>query len=119
MQISLGLPDPRDQVAGTRPDGQNKAPNHHNRSFINIGSSVWATTSICCGRYFFGFFMLGELLIASASSEEESTQARLLYGDVAIDGASIPTMIRVFLCVSKCDQLGCGTYVCVVICSSR
>ena len=60
---------------------------------------------------FFGFFRLGELLIAFASSEEESTQARLSWGDAAIESALIPTTIRVFLRVSKCDQMGCGTYV--------
>ena len=59
----------------------------------------------------FGFFRLGELLIASASSEEESTQARLSWGDVAIDSSPIPTTIRVFLRVSKCDQMGRGAYV--------
>eukprot|EP00731_Ephydatia_muelleri_P033087 Em0025g43a len=68
---------------------------------------LWAVAALC----FFGFFRLGELLIASSASEEESTHLRLSWGDVAIDNASAPTMLRVFLRVSKSDQMGRGAYV--------
>ena len=49
---------------------------------------LWAVAALC----FFGFSRLGELLIASSSDEGEPTHSRLLWGDVAIDSASTPTM---------------------------
>ena len=134
MQISLGLPDPRDQSsmpmlkqvqAGIqRLQGHDQTVKRRIRLPITtaileklrqhwdqrVGVDkylLWAVAALC----FFGFFRLGELLIASSASEGESTHLRLSWGDVAIDNASAPTMLRVFLRVSKCDQMGRGAYV--------
>ena len=78
--------------------------NHHGypwRNFVNIGTSVcgvdkhllWAVAALC----FFGFFRIGELLIASGSDEGERPLI-LDYcgGDVAIDSASTPNYAESF-----------------------
>ena len=67
---------------------------------------LWAVAALC----FFGFFRLGELLIASSSDKGEPIHSRLLWGDVAIYSASTPTLLRVFQ-VSKYDQVGRSAYV--------
>ena len=63
------------------------------------GGLFWAVASLC----FFGFFRLGELLAPSAD--------KLLYlswGDVSFDRAPHPSIMKVHLKTSKCDQFGKG-----------
>ena len=63
---------------------------------------VWA---ICCTA-FFGFFRLGELLPESRA--QITPAVSLMWGDVAVDSRERPTMVRVRLKRSKCDQFGAG-----------
>ena len=63
---------------------------------------VWA---ICCTA-FFGFFRLGELLPVSRA--QITPAVSLMWGDVAVDSRERPTMVRVHLKRSKCDQFGAG-----------
>ena len=63
---------------------------------------VWA---ICCTA-FFGFFRLGELLPVSRA--QITPAVSLMWGDVAVDSRERPTMVRVHLKKSKCDQFGAG-----------
>ena len=63
---------------------------------------IWAISSLA----FFVFFRLGELLVDSATSYSPSTS--LSWGDVAVDNIRAPSMLRVHLKQSKCDQFGKG-----------
>ena len=67
----------------------------------------WA---ICCSA-FFGFFRLGELLLASSSNFDD--RLHLAWGDVAFDHQTHPSMARVLLKRSKTDQVGKGCHVMV------
>ena len=58
----------------------------------------WAVATLC----FFGFFRLGELLLSDASLPH------LSWGDMTYDHASEPSMMKVHLRSSKCDQYGKG-----------
>lgn len=55
---------------------------------------------------FFEFFRLGELLMRSKAEFNPITS--LAWGDVAVDSTSKPTMVRIHLKKSKCDQFGEG-----------
>ena len=128
MQVSLGLPDPRDQsslpmlkrvqagiqrirsVAGPasrtrlpitasvleRIRGQLESSCHPHKELL------WA---VACTA-FFGFFRLGELCPATASQVQPT--ASIMWGDVAVDSRENPTMVRIHLKRSKCDQFGVG-----------
>ena len=65
------------------------------------------------GRYvvqrFLGFFRLGELLLGSASAF--NPRLHLAWGDVAVDVAENPRMVRFHLKQSKTDQMGQGAYI--------
>ena len=128
MQISLGLPDPRDSSslpilkrvqAGIKRARLGKATPSSVR--LPITSTVlerirtaldrsshphrtllWA---IACTA-FFGFFRLGELLLDSPGSFNAATS--LAWGDVAIDSQTEPTKVKIHLKKSKCDQFGTG-----------
>jgi len=128
MQISLGLPDPRDQSsmpmlrrvqAGIqRVRAVSGVPS---RNRLPITAAVLerirvhlATTShphkellwgISCTA-FFGFFRLGELLPASTSVEQDTAVVK--WSDVSVDKRERPTMIQIHLRRSKCDQFGVG-----------
>ena len=58
---------------------------------------------------FFGFFRAGELTVPSASAFDPAVH--LAWGDVAADENQPPSMVRVFLKRSKCDQFGRGVTV--------
>ena len=129
MQISLGLPDPREQSslpilkrvqAGISRAKMLRGSTSRIRLPITIQilrqihtdlmSSdlpekvvIWAIASTA----FFGFFRLGELLPSSANAIEQSTS--LMWGDVAVDSHVNPTMVQVHLKKSKCDQFGTGS----------
>ena len=128
MQITLGLPDPRDSSslpilkrvqAGIRRARLNKAnppqvrlPITANvldkiRSSLDQSSNphkvlLWA---IAC-MAFFGFFRLGELLLDTPGAFVPS--ASLAWGDVAVDCQTTPTKVKIHLKKSKCDQFGTG-----------
>ena len=63
---------------------------------------LWAVSALC----FAGFFRLGELLPSSKTQAKE--RGRLLWGDITVDNARAPQMLRVHLRGSKCDQFGKG-----------
>ena len=128
MQVSLGLPDPRDQsslpmlkrvqagiqrirsVAGPasrtrlpitasvleRIRGQLESSCHPHKELL------WAVACMA----FFSFFRLGELCPATASQIQPT--ASIMWGDVAVDSRENPTMVRIHLKRSKCDQFGVG-----------
>ena len=128
MQISLGLPDPREQSslpilkrvqAGiSRVRLLKGAPSRIRlpittqllrqvRSALNKSSHpekslLWA---VCCTA-FFGFFRLGELLLESATAFRQSLH--LAWGDIAIDDQANPHMVCIHLKRSKTDQFGKG-----------
>ena len=128
MQVSLGLPDPRDQSslpmlkrvqAGIQRKLSMAGPASCTRLPITasvleqirrqLESSshpnkelVWA---VACTA-FFGFFCLGELLPESAS--QVSPAASIMWGEVAVDSRENPAMVRIHLKRSKCDQVGAG-----------
>ena len=63
---------------------------------------LWAAMTIC----FFGFFRSGEITVPSINSFNPSVH--LAWGDVSLDNALAPTMLRVHLKKSKTDQLKKG-----------
>ena len=133
MQISLGLPDPRDRSSlpvlkkvqagisrarvfkGSPPriclpiTGHILEAIHHSlATSANPDKLVlWAASASA----FFGFFWLGELLLDSPSRFNPATH--LAWGDVAVDNHTNPRMIQFHLKVSKCDQFGAGTNIIV------
>ena len=133
VQLSLGLPDPRDQsslpmlkrvLAGVTRARLSRQATPKVRLPITasiltrIHSSlsessrpdrvlIWAIASMA----FFGFFRLGELLVESPASYNPTTS--LSWGDVAVDSKTSPSMVRIHLRRSKCDQLGRGVDVIV------
>ena len=128
MQISIGLPDPREQsslpvlkrvqagISHTRVSaGQLKrvrlriTPQLLRQIKSALDSSadpqklvLWA---VCCTA-FFGFFRLGELLPGEGVTF--NLQLHLAWGDVAVDDLQDPKMVRVHLKQSKTDQMGQG-----------
>ena len=132
MHISLGFPDPRDssslpilrriQAGIQRVQSTKGSPS--NRVRLPITPAIldrlrahweatqhkerlvlWAVSALC----FAGFFRLGELLPSSKAQADQ--QSCLLWGDIAVDNARAPRMLRVHLRVSKCDQFGKGVNV--------
>ena len=128
LQLSLGLPDPRDKPLPTlkrvlagisrarlsrgQPPQQIRLPititilARIHQSLMSSSHPdrilVWAIASLA----FFGFFRLGELLLEKASSYNQATH--LSWGDVALDDRSRPSAVKVHLRQSKCDQFGRG-----------
>lgn len=126
-QLSLGLPDPRQQSAlpilkrvqagisrsrlgasvsrvrlPMTPPLLRQIRSHLESSAHPNRSVLWA---VCCTA-FFGCFRLGELLLESPSTFEH--HRHLAWGDVAVDNQSSPRMVRVHLKQSKTDQFGRG-----------
>ena len=115
MQISLGLPDPRDQSslpmlkrvqAGIQrvqalkkykklrirlpitPHVLGKLRQFWTRSQHPQRCLLWAAASLC----FFGFFRSGELLVTTES--EFNSSIHLSWGDVAVNNQAAPTMLK-------------------------
>lgn len=129
MQISLGLPDPREQSslpvlkrvqAGVSRMRMLKGSPPRIRLPITaqvltrIQSSLTTAASpdspvlwAIATTAFFGFFRLGELLPEAAGSFNPATG--LAWGDVAVDDRLAPTMVQVHLKKAKCDQFGTGS----------
>ena len=132
MQISLGLPDPRDHSsmpilkrvqAGIRrlrmqQEAQPrvrlpitlevlaKMQQHLQASDHPHRRVLWAISTTA----FFGFFRLGELLPETTSFNPAT---HLAWGDVAMDSHQGPRMVQIHLKKSKCDQFGTGSDVVV------
>ena len=128
LQISLGLPDPREQsslpllkrvqagisrlrtLKGVK--GRIRLPItaailRQIKSALeesDLGNKLvwWA---ICCTA-FFGFFRRGELLVDTPATFCQATD--LAWGDIAVDDLTNPRMLCVHLKKSKIDQFGTG-----------
>ena len=68
---------------------------------------IWAVASLA----FFGFFRLGKLLVEAPDQYDRT--GHLSWGDVAVDNRTYPSMMKVHLKRSKCDQFGRGVDVIV------
>ena len=66
---------------------------------------IWAVAATA----FFGFFRLGELLVDAPKNYSPAT--KLSWGDVSVDDRASPTMVKIHLRQSKCDQFGKGVEV--------
>ena len=133
MQISLGLPDPREHsslpvlkrvqagISRTRML-KGSPPRIRLPITIHILEQIRASLTASAdpdklafwavaASAFFGFFRLGELLPDSTSSFHPAKS--LSWGDVATDSYTNPTMVQFHLKVSKCDQFGSGSDVVV------
>lgn len=128
MQISLGLPDPREHSAmpalkrvqaGIRrahllrgnpprirlPVTATVLLRVHHLLAPSAHPDKVALWAIACTA-FFGFFRMGELLPASATAFNQRTH--LAWGDIALDSAVSPRSVKIHLKTSKCDQFGSG-----------
>jgi hypothetical protein len=127
-QLSLGLPDPRETSAlpvlrrvlggisrsrvGRSPPSGVRLPvtapllrdiREELRRSANPETRVlWA---VCCTA-FFGFFRLGELLVAKPSDFDP--RLHLAWGDMAVDDRQDPKMVKFHLKQSKTDPYGRG-----------
>ena len=63
---------------------------------------LWAAAVLC----FFGFFRSGEITVPNAEGFNPTTH--LAWGDVAVDSAQSPSLLKIRLKRSKTDQLGQG-----------
>ena len=127
-QLSLGLPDPRDQsslpvlkrvLAGIGRTRLSRGQLPRVRLPItaallcNIKAELQQTTNperhvlwaVCCTA-FFGFFRLGELL--QSSQVHFNPELHLSWGDMAVDNPQNPKMLKFRLRQSKTDQFGRG-----------
>ena len=132
MQISLGLPDPRERSAmpilarvqagirriralqGSKPRVRlpitvailQRMKSHLDSTGHRHRLALWAISASA----FFGFFRLGELLPDTTTF---NAAVHLAWGDVAVNSTSNPNMIQFHLKRSKCDQFGAGSDVVV------
>lgn len=130
-QLSLGLPDPREQsslpilkrvqagISRLRAS-QGRPPKVRLPITAHLLQQIKATLhntahrerlvlwAVCCTA-FFGFFRLGELLLGSASAF--NPRLHLAWGDVAVDDPQDPKIIRLYLKQSKTDQIGQGAHI--------
>lgn len=130
LQITMGLPDPRDTSSLPRlrlvltgikriqaeAGGSVRRPRlpmtppilQRIRSLWNSRPTradyvmPWAAVTLC----FFGFFRSGEITVPSR--EAFDARVHLGWGDVAIDNRTNPQMVKVHLRRSKTDQFGSG-----------
>ena len=127
-QLSLGLPDPREQSSlpilrrvlvgisrsriGRGQPSRVRLPmtapllrnvkKELERSANPERLVLWA---VCCAA-FFGFFRLGELLLTKQS--DYNPRLHLSWGDMAVDDRQAPKMLKVHLKQSKTDPVGRG-----------
>ena len=129
MHISLGFPDPREnsslpilrriqagiervRAAKGSPSSRIRLPitppildklrDHWQATEHRNKLCLWAVSTLC----FAGFFRLGELL--PLSDTQAAVRACIQWGDVTVDNAQAPTIVRTHLRHSKCDQFGKG-----------
>ena len=128
LQLSLGLPDPREQSsmpvlkrvqAGISRTRMLKGTSSRIRLPVTAQVLVRVHEFLAASSHpektvlwtiavtaFFGFFRLGELLPDSPTAFNPATS--LAWGDVAVDSSTNPQMVQVHLKRSKCDQYGAG-----------
>lgn len=125
MQISLGLPDPREQssllilkwvqagicrtrmLKGLPPRIRLPITAHILKQIQELlATSADPDKLAIASSAFFSFFHLGELLPASSDSFHPARN--LTWGDVVVDNHANPSMIQFHLKASKCDQFGSG-----------
>eukprot|EP00731_Ephydatia_muelleri_P000369 Em0001g369a len=129
MQLSLGLPLPREESSlpvlkrvldGIRRTRASECRAPRIRLPITVGVLRQIHTALGAGisepdglafwaiatSAFFGFFRLGELLMGSET--EYSPANHLSWGDVALDAKVAANMVKIHLKKSKCDQFGAG-----------
>lgn len=133
MQITLGLPEPREYTSlprlrlvqnGIKRVHAAKTPlSVKVRLPITPGIlrkiyTLWSTTKLeidvkmfwaACTLCFFGFFRSGEITVPTERSF--NSKMHLSWGDVRLDKQKDPTMIQVFVKKSKTDQFGKGANV--------
>ena len=130
LQLTMGLPDPRDSsslprlrlvlmgIRRMQADSRNYTPRtrlpitppilHRIRELWNGRSTrasyvmPWAAVTLC----FFGFFRSGEITLPSQGAFNPGKH--LSWGDVAIDSPTKPRALKVHLRQSKTDQFGKG-----------
>jgi len=128
MQITLGLPEPRQLSSMPRlrlvQSGIQRLHAHNSSPKIRLPITpailqrlkrywspkcsdpdtimLWAAAVTC----FFGFFRAGEICIPTLSSFDK--ERHLAWGDVSLNNRSDPTCMKVHLKYSKTDQLGQG-----------
>ena len=126
FQLSLGLPDQQDRsslpvlkrvltgISQTYADRHKPLPRSRLPITFQILSRIheestliWSISAIV----FFRFFRLGELLVASPGDFDPALH--LSWGDVTVNNRSSPTMVKIHLRQSKCDQFGRGVNVVV------
>ena len=133
MQLSLGLPDPRDHsslptlkrvLAGIRRARLSRSATPrvrlpitgpittrlHDTLLASPRSDrhlIWAVASLA----FFGFFRLGELLVEARDQYDPAVH--LSWGDVAVGNRTYPSIVKVHLKRLKCNQFGRGVDVIV------
>lgn len=139
MQISMGLPDPREQsslpilkrvqagISRVR-TRQGSSPrirlpitaqvlSHIRQALVTSTSQekivIWAIASAA----FFGFFRLGELLPEAMHSFNPATG--LAWGDVAVDSHRTPSMVRIHLKRSKVQTLSLAGQAAVCVLCQR
>ena len=133
MQITLGLPEPREFSSLPRLRLVQAGIKRTHSQRVPLGSKVrlpitpailhgirvqwlsraqehdiimlWAAACLC----FFGFFRSGEITIPSLGAFDP--RVHLSWGDVAVDNAFNPSILQVSLKRSKCDQFGKGVQV--------
>ena len=127
IQISLGLPDLRDQSsltmlkrvqAGIQRARALSGSACRTRLPImaavgRIGAHLESSShphkelmwAVACTA-FFGFFCMGELLPESTTVDQSSPV--IVWSDVAVDNRESPAIVRIHLRRSKCDQFGKG-----------
>ena len=130
MQISIGLPDPKEFTSMPRlrmvQSGIQRYVSEQDSKVTKIRLPItptillqmrdywlpkstdpdvkmlWAAAIIC----FFGFFRSGEITVPSTTSF--NPKIHLAWGDVSVDDTNSPTTLRIRLKTSKTDQLGNG-----------
>ena len=106
-RVAQGVPPARQRLPITLPmlrtmvDIWTAAPNSESSHSFNL-AMLRAAATTC----FFGFFRSGEITVPSRSTFDPLIH--LAWGDVAVNGSSPPSSVRIHLKRSKCDQLGRG-----------
>ena len=110
-QLSLGLPDPREQsslpvlrrvLAGISRSRVGRGQ----PSRIRLPITAALLRDIGKELAFFGFFRLGELLLVKQS--DFNPRLHLAWGDMAVDNQQAPSMLKFHLKQSKTDPFGRG-----------
>ena len=127
-QLSLGLPDPREQSSlpilrrvlagisrsrlGRGVPSRVRLPvtasllSDIRRELVQSTHPERLVLWAVCSTAFFGFFRLGELLLTNPADFD--SRRHLAWGDMAVDDPQAPSMVRIHLKQSKTDPFGRG-----------